>query len=167
MSLAVTEKRLSLVGAILPAVAAVAGVTLLQRLANAPARTDGDDRIVEYPLPFRLLLASLPVGVLGLLIPLLRTPTATTVAFALFWILLLVFLVPCALSAILFQIRFGPNCVEVRFLWRGRRRIPRTAIGEPRAGFVGWNVETKGFGSFRFNPGQRGYRDLLAALRRN
>jgi hypothetical protein len=151
--------------AIVSSVASVGGVFWFRRLARAPARHDGPYRIVEYPVPFRIILAAVTVEMLCLFASELTRAPPEERTYAYFWLLPLAFALLVALSVSVFRIRFSRDDIDVRSLWKARRLIPRSAVKAPRPGYVGWKVSTDGFGSFRFNPAHRGWVELLADLR--
>ena len=164
-SLGSTSANMATLSTFLPVLLAVAFVVANQRAARAPARVDGRFRVVEYPAPLRLLG---PIGGLLLLYVMIRDYTAaepTERIYSLFYLAPLVLLAPLGLHLARTRIRFDEDTCEVTTMLRATRSVARSALGPARAAFSGWVIEANGFGRIRFNPGQRGYQDLLAALR--
>ena len=147
----------------LPPLAAIGFVLWGQRAARLPARHTGEYRIVEYPLPYKLLG---PIGCVLTFYLIARDYLDKSGAFyGYFFLLLFLLFIPLTLNAWLSRVRFNDHAVEVTCMWGRRRLIPRDRVGSVCAGFMGWRIETKGFGRISLGPYQRGYQELVDSIR--
>jgi hypothetical protein len=150
---------------LLPVIAAVAVSAWGRRAALAAARSDGHYRIVEYPVPLRLLVGTACLGVLYLAARDVVANGGTWAFYDYLYLPLLAGFVPLSLECWIARIRFDDRTLEITSPWRRRRIIPRERLGNIRPGFWGWTIETADAGRVAVNPSQQGHQDLIASIR--